>query len=101
MWNLPEGHMGKSLVDPMAIAHVLVPELFCTRSSTVSSLFNVLALHSRSCVSSMENPLLNNLWCKPAKKAGMGVRYLGQHWAYNHYAARPLQSVAPYPDAYE
>ncbi|GBO22583.1 hypothetical protein AVEN_1307-1 [Araneus ventricosus] len=40
--------------------------------------------------------LSDDLWCKRAKKAWLGVCLLGLRWACNHCAVRPLQSAAPY-----
>ncbi|GFX45623.1 hypothetical protein TNCV_176161 [Trichonephila clavipes] len=44
-----------------AILRILVLGLFCTRSSTVASLFGFLTIHSRSCACMQKDPLSDTL----------------------------------------
>ncbi|PRD26514.1 UNVERIFIED_CONTAM: hypothetical protein NCL1_37881 [Trichonephila clavipes] len=65
MQDPPDGYVRNP--DMTGDCQLLVPGLFCTRSSTVSSLFGVLILPSHSYVSTTKDPLWNPLWCKHTK----------------------------------
>ncbi|GFW53805.1 hypothetical protein TNCV_3938991 [Trichonephila clavipes] len=75
MQEPPDGQMRN--LNMTGDSRILVPRSSLTRFRTVSSLFGVLILRSRSCVSTMNDPLSDNLWLKCAKKAWLGFVMLG------------------------